>query len=270
MNPLRFSIRSLFIAILALSGLGRAQAATLTATPASGPAPLTVNFKAASFTGATQYDWDFGDGPAVKLKTNTVTHKYIAAGNYQVTVTGYNATLNKIVKKINISVGAAPAKLTATPVSGPAPLTVAFTAENFTGATQYDFNFGDGPAVKLFTNTATHKYAVAGNYQATVTSYNSASTKITKTVDISVGAAPPALTAVPATGKAPLKVAFTAANFTGATQYDFDFGAGPAVKLFTNTASFTYSTPGTYQATVTSYDMGGNKISKTIDIIVNQ
>ena len=54
-------------------------------THADGADPLTVDFSA-TYAGASEYIWDFGDGTVV---TNgpTFVHTYAEAGTYTVTVT---------------------------------------------------------------------------------------------------------------------------------------------------------------------------------------
>lgn len=60
--------------------------AVITASPDSGPAPLTVSFSAAQSTGTSAtYAWDFGDNSSGQGAT--VSHTYTAAGSYTVTLT---------------------------------------------------------------------------------------------------------------------------------------------------------------------------------------
>jgi gliding motility-associated-like protein len=61
--------------------------ASFTATPPSGPKPLSVNFSNTS-TGATSYFWNFGNG-LTSLQTNPST-VYLSNGNYTVTLYAYN------------------------------------------------------------------------------------------------------------------------------------------------------------------------------------
>lgn len=58
--------------------------AEFTASPTSGPAPLTVNFTDQS-TACTSWSWDFGDGNT-SVEQNP-THTYAAAGTYDVSLT---------------------------------------------------------------------------------------------------------------------------------------------------------------------------------------
>jgi hypothetical protein len=62
----------------------------LTASPASGPAPLAVTFQTAvvdaqAVTGP--YQWDFGDGSTAQTTTASTSHTYQSPGAYTVTVT---------------------------------------------------------------------------------------------------------------------------------------------------------------------------------------
>ncbi|TDA68929.1 MAG: PKD domain-containing protein [Clostridia bacterium] len=64
----------------------------------------------------------------------------------------------------------------------------------------------------------------------------------------------------PATGIAPLTVTFTASTAAAAAEYRWDFDGDGTIDAVTsgNTASYTYSTPGAYAATVMFRDYGGN------------
>ncbi|WP_187369070.1 CBM96 family carbohydrate-binding protein [Baekduia soli] len=66
-------------------GVPTSPTAAFTETPASGVAPLTVQFTNTS-TNATSYSWDFGDGSAASTETSP-SHTFTAAGTYTVTLT---------------------------------------------------------------------------------------------------------------------------------------------------------------------------------------
>ncbi len=113
----------------------------------SGGAPLTVNFTNSS-TGATSYEWDFGDGSPIVL-TPSPSYTYTTGGNFTVTLTAINdcgtdiSTDNIIVTCPEVS-----AAFTAGPSStGEAPLTVTFTSSGTGTISEYLWNFGDGSPV---------------------------------------------------------------------------------------------------------------------------
>lgn len=68
-------------------------AITLTATPASGVAPLTVAFSATITTGATitSYAWDFGDG-STSTTSSSASHTYSSDGTYTARLTVTDST----------------------------------------------------------------------------------------------------------------------------------------------------------------------------------
>ncbi len=80
-------------------------AITLTATPASGVAPLTVDFSATISTGATitSYAWNFGDG-TTSTGTATTSHTYTTAGTYTATLTITDNTGQSTSKNVTVSV----------------------------------------------------------------------------------------------------------------------------------------------------------------------
>ncbi|MEW6733471.1 MAG: PKD domain-containing protein, partial [Acidobacteriota bacterium] len=136
----------------------------------------------------------------------------------------------------------------------------------------YNWNFGDGT-----TGTganASHTYAVAGNYTATLTIKDSANMTASKSLTINASAPaaignPVANIAASVTsGTTPLTVTFDASASTspngGITNYNWDFGDGmtTSAKVFTKT----YTTAGNYTATLTITDVA-NKMATATRII---
>jgi PKD domain len=240
----------------------------LTATPASGPAPLQVAFQAAvenpsAFTGP--YQWDFGDGSTAQTTTPGTSHTYQSPGDFTATVTagvpaGCPATRASVTVK---PTSPCPQLfgMSGTSGTGPPPLTVSFQVgvENASAVTgPYQWDFGDGSAAQTTTPTTSHTYQSPGDFTATVTVGVPAGCPPTQTsIVIKVTSPCPQLTALaaaPASGTAPLQVGFqvTVENaFTFAGPYKWDFGDGSTAETTTTSVSHTYQSPGDFTASVT-------------------
>lgn len=173
--------------------------AAATGTPTSGTAPLTVTFSSANSSDSdgtiASRSWNFGDG-TTSTDANP-SHVYTAAGNYSAVLTvtdntGASATSSvAIVVSPSSTPNQSPvAKATATPTSGTAPLTVAFSS---LGSSDSDgtivstsWNFGDGSASSAA--NPSHVYTAAGTYSATLTVTDNAGATGTSTVSIVVSA----------------------------------------------------------------------------------
>ncbi|OPX62868.1 MULTISPECIES: PKD domain-containing protein [unclassified Methanoregula] len=110
----------------------------------SGPAPLAVTFTDTSTGTITDRSWSFGDGNT--STDQNPSHIYVAAGNYTVNLTAANAAgSNTTVKEGYIQVeGSGPVvDFTATPVNGPAPLTVQFADFSVKDPISWSWDFGD-------------------------------------------------------------------------------------------------------------------------------
>ncbi|WP_141241694.1 PKD domain-containing protein, partial [Methanosarcina spelaei] len=151
----------------------------------SGKAPLNVKFTDTSTGTPAAWKWNFGDGTS-STQQNPV-HKYSKAGTYTVILTVKNAVgSNTVTKTDYIKVTAKPvAEFSATPTSGKAPLTVAFTDTSTGLPTKWKWNFGDGASSTI--QNPKHKYSKAGKYTVTLTVTNAkGSNTITKTDYIKV------------------------------------------------------------------------------------
>ncbi|HEY7543447.1 MAG TPA: PKD domain-containing protein, partial [Blastocatellia bacterium] len=170
----------------------QAPVADFSASPVSGNAPLAVQFTDLS-TGATAWQWDFGDGGSSTQKNPL--HTYQNAGSYTVVLTASNAAGMSVKIRngyINASQSPPPpqppvADFSASPVSGNVPLTVQFT-DMSTNATGWQWDFGDGSGATQ--KNPSHTYQSAGSYTVRLTASNATGQSIkTKTGYITVSQA---------------------------------------------------------------------------------
>jgi PKD repeat protein len=143
------------------------------ATPISGVRPLQVSFTAVVTTTPAgdpllAYAWAFGDG-TTSMVANPV-HVYAAAGAYTVTLVVSNpAGQDGMTRTSFITVSPIPvvAAFSATPLTGYAPLTVAFTNASSGDYTDVLWDFGDGTSST--TANPVHAYSSPGAYSVTLT-----------------------------------------------------------------------------------------------------
>lgn len=144
-----------------------------------GCAPYTVTLQNISYTNATTFIWDYGDGTRDTVRppsTTSFTHTYTATGTYQVTLYAMNACGSTYTIKGPINVVGKPRinAVNGTPNPGCAPQRVNFSV-NATGqqpANNFYWNFGDGSPWVSGTATPSHTYAASGVYTVTVVARN--------------------------------------------------------------------------------------------------
>jgi PKD repeat protein len=166
---------------------GSSPVANFTFTPASGVAPLQVQFTNTS-TGATSYVWTLGNGQT-STDTNPVAI-YPTAGTYDVILSARAANGQMAVKTAKITVTApavaAPvANFTFTPNTGAAPLQVTFTNTS-TNATSFAWDFGNGQTSTVANASTT--YAAAGTYSIRLTATGANGQTNVRTASITVTA----------------------------------------------------------------------------------
>lgn len=152
-------------------------------SPIAGPAPLTVSVMATVNTtnscNAAVYALNFGDGTqsvqiavpsgACTQVVQTIPHTYQYGGTYQIVLAaGSHRTTATVVVSGNPQPPAS-ISFSASPLSGPAPLTVTFS-NTVSGAVQgaFQINYGDGSSVDQMApgGQTTHIYRTAGTYTA--------------------------------------------------------------------------------------------------------
>ncbi|MBP1928149.1 PKD repeat protein [Methanolinea mesophila] len=143
--------------------------AQFSASPMSGRAPLEVTFTDRS-AGAETWTWDFGDG-TTSTEQDPV-HLFTATGIHRVTLTvTHGDELAASTAFIMVMSGAsgpvlpATAQVTASPMTGRAPLEVRFT-DRSAGAETWYWDFGDGTTSTE--QDPVHTFAMKGTYKVVV------------------------------------------------------------------------------------------------------
>ncbi|MEI6293349.1 MAG: PKD domain-containing protein, partial [Methanomicrobiales archaeon] len=151
--------------------------ADFTVLPTNGTAPLTVQCIDKSIGNPTRINYNFGDG--INMAGPSPVHTYKYPGTYTIiqSISKYDPATNSVVNSSMvqtnvISVNAVPsvpliANFTASPVSGTAPLTVAFQDESVGNPARITYAFGDGMSATGANQVHTYRYP--GNYTVTLT-----------------------------------------------------------------------------------------------------
>ena len=155
----------------------------------TGYAPLSVDFNVVSTGTPNLWNWNFGDRTKNSTRKNPV-HTYAKAGKYTVSLTVSNAAgSNMVVRSDYITVNALKppvAAFSASPISGKAQLTVAFTDKSTGSPASYLWDFGDKSSPSTARNPV-HKYSKAGKYTVSLTVKNTkGSNSVTKSGYITV------------------------------------------------------------------------------------
>jgi serine protease len=164
------------------------------------------------------------------------------------------------------------AAFSGTPLTGTAPLTVAFTDASTNSPTSWAWTFGDGGTSTV--KNPSHIYTTAGTYTVALTATNAyGSNTLTKTGYVVVSAQntnPPvaAFSGTPTSGTIPLTVVFTDASTNAPTSWAWNFGDGGTSTL--QNPSHVYTVAGTYSVTLTVTNAyGSNGLTKTGYITAN-
>ncbi|QSZ66965.1 DUF3344 domain-containing protein [Methanofollis aquaemaris] len=189
--------------------------ANFTATPVRGDTPLTVSFTDQSVNSPRSWAWDFDNDGIVDSTEQNPSHTYTSAGIYAVNLTATNAAGSDYETKADyITVaGTTPlAAFTATPPSGPAPLTVQFTDQSAYDPVSWAWDFDNDGTEDSTLQNPSYTFMAPGVYSVKLTAANShGSDDEVKTgyIIVTNTTAPlAAFTATPTSGIAPLTVQF--------------------------------------------------------------
>ena len=271
--------------------------ASFTATPTSGPAPLSVEFDAsASKSPAGQirsYEWDFqgqtnfrdASGPKAK-------YTFEREGTYEVKLRVSDSSGQTSIVSQNITAGGPdlPTPVISIPTTDGKYYVgkqLTFLGEKSTSPngeiTKYEWDFGDA-SPKANTRTATHSYKTAGLYEVILktTDVKNKTSQVAKKITLeneeqgpqAVIETDPALADKQKSlmGKAPFEVAFDARKSTdpdnNIVEFKWDFDGDNKEDAAGPTANFVYKIPGSYNATLTALDSAGNQSSTVLVVKV--
>ncbi|MDQ3281622.1 MAG: PKD domain-containing protein, partial [Acidobacteriota bacterium] len=217
-------------------------------------APITFSLKHAG-SDIVAVNWQFGDG--TRATGATVTHSYISAGEFNVTVevTLASGAIVRDREDVRISGGTANAPSSAidftfTPAA-PAPgEQVVFTAIGATNGGVFKWKFPGN--IRPVGNTVTFTFPTAGAFEVEVEiEHGTTVAEVTRIVNVggtptgTPGAGPIDFTFSPATPQAGQVVTFTASGNTGGGAFKWKFPGD--VRKFGNTATFTFPANGSFE-----------------------
>jgi PKD repeat protein len=240
-------------------------------TPDPGDGPITQPFKFTAGCGCWfgLISWDFGDGQTSSSPSLVTTHTYARTGVFTVTakVNGLwpwgpngapasgTGTTVVIVRPPMFQV-----MPVANPPGGPPPFTTAFHAWVVGGTPGYTFtwDFGDGKSGSG--QDVSHTYEKGGTYVAVVTAADAQGLKASGSQSVSVYVMPTigvSISAAPPDGMAPVTVKYVASATGGTAPYTYVWMFPDGSTQRGTQASYTYSIPGTWSASVTVTDANG-------------
>jgi len=182
-------------------------------------------------------------------------------------VTAYDATKveSPASNEVSVLVQYSPptVNFSASPMTGTAPLSVAFSNTTTGSVTSWLWDFGDSTTSSV--QSPTHIYNAAGNYTVVLTATGPGGT-VSKTASTPISVGTPAAPVVsfngsPTIGSAPLNVMFTNSTTGQVTTWAWNFGDGTTSNL--KSPAHTYNSPGSYSVALTATGPGG-AVTKTV------
>ena len=237
--------------------------AAFTVNNTAGCTPFAVQFSNQSSPNATTFNWTFAGAQPGASNLENPSATWDTPGTYQVTLIASNAAGSDTTTMMITANGIPDAGFTVQTAGLSVVLTN--TSQN---ATSYFWDFGDGGTSNLANPTYT--YSATGMYVVSLTATNACGTdQITTTVTIA-GSAPIAAIGVSEnSGCAPFTVTYTDQSAGNPTDWKWEFPGGVPGNSTQQNPTVTYSTPGSYTATlIVTNQYGSDTITTSNPIIV--
>lgn len=240
-------------------------AAAFVGNPTSGCGPLSVQFTNQSSSNATSWSWTFPGGTPSSSTEQNPTVVYNTPGSYTVTMTATNSAGSNTSTQTNY-ITVQP-NTTATYTFATTGNTTAFTNTS-SNATSYAWNFGDGGTST--TANPSHTYAGEGTYTVVLTATGPCGTN-TSTQQVIISSLPvAAFTANPTSGCGPLTVQYQDQSSSSTTSWSWSFPGGTPSTSTAQNPSVVYSTPGSYNVSLTVGNaLGQNTATQSNFIVLN-
>lgn len=271
--------------------------AQFTATPTSGPAPLTVSFDGSASTAPagqiTAYDWDFNNSNLFKDASGAkASYTFNQSGTYTVALRVTDNTNQYQISTQQITVNGANAPTSVISIPSPSGKYFSGTQYSFDGSqssspngkiVSYEWDFGDGTP-HANTRVANHTYKDTGKFEVSLKTTDDSGVSGTATQELKVelpSLAPiAAMTTVPAkakdqdyiSGTVPFQVSFDASKSqkgnASIVDYKWDFDGDGVIDDTGVTTSYVYNKEGTYNAKLTVVDADNNESSQVVVVKV--
>ena len=201
---------------------------------------------------------------------------FASAGDYSVRVSATDRYENGAESSaLSIAVAAFPSLVASvSPLSGPAPLNVTYSASLSGGSPPLNFawEFGDGGSSTAAAGT--HVYGAAGTYvvNLTVTDNASVAQNASFSVTVAPGPVSPPLaaqaSAAPTAGSAPLNATFTGSATGGVGPYRFSWAFGDGSNGTGTAVTHRYAAAGTFEAVLEVTDSSGSRAAAYVNVTV--
>lgn len=210
-------------------------ALSLSASPSSGIAPLTVDFLSSVSGGAPPYTylWRFGDGST--SSSPDPSHLFVSTGSYFSTLFVTDSGSNSVQQGIQINVegnfSLFNVQEVASVTSGPSPLSVAFTSVVSGGTPPYTYAWQLGDGSTSTGPSVTHTYTQVGSFDSNlqVQDANGSVARTQLWIDVTPGPVPLSVSILPASESIVLgsSAQWSAQTSGGSAPYTYDWAQLP-------------------------------------------
>jgi uncharacterized delta-60 repeat protein len=244
--------------------------AEFSATPLSGIGTLAVTFTDASTGDIDTWSWDFDNDGTEDSTEQSPLFTYNSPGVYTVALTASGpggSDTNTKTDYITVYTPAA-ADFSATPLSGPASLSVTFTDLSTGDIDTWSWDFDNDGTEDSTEQNPVYTYSTPGTYTVALSvSGPGGSDSETKNYIEVYAPAVANFSADPTFGVAPLTLIFTDLSTGDIDTWSWDFDNDGTEDSTEQNPVYTYDVVGTYTVSLTVSGLGGSDVDTRIDYI---